>query len=93
MKQYQKQTATISQFVNEVQLLLQGKNPIEIQREIDKKASKWGEGLVVIHQTYGEGVITKSLNNYLTILFKSGSERMLMKDVCEEQKLLKAKEN
>lgn len=91
MNQYQKQTATISQFVNEVQLLLAGKDPIEIKRELDKKASQWGEGLVVIHQTYGEGVITKNLNNYLTILFKSGSERMLMKDICEEQKLLRTK--
>ena len=91
MKEYQRQTAMISQFVNEVQLLLQGKNPLEIKQELDKQVDSWSEGLVVIHQTFGEGVITKIQNNHFIILFKNGSERMLMKDICEKQKLLKPK--
>ena len=86
MKKYQMQTAIVSQFVKEVQLLLKGKNPREL-----KLVNPWGEGLVVIHQTFGEGVIKKVQNNFLIILFKSGSERMLMKDICEKQKLLKVK--
>ena len=86
MKKYQMQTAIVSQFVKEVQFLLKGKNPREL-----KLVNPWVEGLVVIHQTFGEGVIKKVQNNFLIILFKSGSERMLMKDICEKQKLLKVK--
>jgi DNA helicase II / ATP-dependent DNA helicase PcrA len=83
---YQKSMAKDSLFVKEVSLLLDGKDPVLASNE----DNNFGQGLLVVHKTLGRGVITKEEGNMLTIKFDDGKERILLKDMCEKQKLLKA---
>lgn len=82
---FQNNMAKDSLFVKEVSLLLDGKDPALAL----KKDDIYGQGVLVFHKTLGRGVITKEEGNTLTIKFNDGKERMLLKDMCEKQNLLK----
>jgi DNA helicase-2/ATP-dependent DNA helicase PcrA len=88
-KTYHNSPVNISQFVKEVQLLSEGKDPKDASK--NRILGELGEGLVVIHQSFGEGVIIDISENIITVLFKDGSKKQLIKDLCEKKQLLRAK--
>lgn len=89
MDYYHNKRVNASRFVREVSLVLEGKNPKDvIQRDVSDDQSDWVEGLIVEHKVFGEGVIIKEEGNVIIVHFKDGLQRTLMKDVCENQKLI-----
>lgn len=82
---YQSRLATDSRFVTEVSYLLKGKSAAE--------ASASGKGLVpgttVLHKAFGHGKVIKVERDLVRIRFKDGTERSFLKDLCENENLLK----
>lgn len=89
MDYYHNKRVKASRFVREVALVLEGKNPLDVTpREVSTDSSNLAAGLIVEHKVFGEGVITKEDGNMIIVRFKDGSQRTLMKDICERQKLI-----
>ena len=88
MDYYHNKRVKVSRFVREVDLVLHGKNPKDVPDRVSIDDSDLTAGLVVEHKTFGEGVIVEEHGNVIVVLFKDGSQRTLMKDICEKQKLI-----
>ena len=84
---YLRQYAAASSFVRAVQQLLGDKDLTVNQTPTDDFAV----GLVVIHKKFGEGVITSEQEESLTVRFNNGTERNLLRKLCVEKYLLRAK--
>lgn len=85
---YFQKPVSVSSFVRAVSLLLDGKDPVAVETATH---DSFAAGLVVIHKSFGEGVITSDRGNLLTVRFNNGMERLFMRDICEKQNLLRAK--
>ncbi len=90
MDYYYNKRVKASRFVREVALVLEGKNPMKAtyKEEMSNDQSDLAAGLVVEHKVFGEGVIVKEEGNVIVVRFLDGSQRTLMKDICESQKLI-----
>jgi len=85
---YLRQNATPSRFVRAVQMFLSGKESTsDSQTETDDLCA----GLVVIHKSFGEGVITLEQGEVLTVRFENGVEREFLRKFCVENNFLWAK--
>jgi len=80
MNFYHQKRVKASRFVQEVALVMQGKNTTQISDLV--------VGLVIEHKTFGEGVIVREDGNMILVLFKNGLQRSFLKDICENQKLI-----
>ncbi|MDO9533902.1 MAG: ATP-dependent helicase [Bacillota bacterium] len=85
---YLSKYAAASSFVGAIQKILGGKNPT-----MDKQTptDDFGAGLVVIHNKFGEGVITSEREDSLTVRFRDGKERIFSRKLCVKKNLLRAK--
>ncbi|GAB6156762.1 ATP-dependent helicase [Desulfosporosinus burensis] len=89
MNYYHHKRVKVSRFLREVNLVIQGKNPLDITAKgIENQPSDLVAGLVVQHKAFGEGVIVKDDGNVIMVLFKNGAQRSFMKDICEKQSLI-----
>lgn len=88
IKQSQNQIVETSQFLKDVIKLMDREKPQPDELESFETCGLLAEGLRIMHRTLGEGFITDIQNNYLTIRFKDGKERTLMKDKCEQSGVL-----
>ncbi|KJS47445.1 ATP-dependent helicase [Desulfosporosinus sp. BICA1-9] len=89
MSYYHHKRVKASRFLREVNLVSQGKNPLDITAKgVENQQSDLVKGLVVQHKAFGEGVIVKDDGNVIMVLFKNGAQRSFMKDICEKESLI-----
>lgn len=89
LKSYHQKRVKASRFLHEVNLVRQGKIPLEvISRESSRSPIDFVPGLAVQHKSFGEGVIAREEGNVLVVRFKDGSQRSFMKDICVKQRLI-----
>lgn len=89
LKYYHQKRVKASRFLHEVNLVRQGKIPLEvISRESFRSPIDFVPGLAVHHKSFGEGVIAREEGNVLVVRFKDGSQRSFMKDICAKQRLI-----
>lgn len=89
MKYYHQKRVKASRFLHEVNLVRQGKIPLEvISQEKSSSLREFVPGLAVQHKSFGEGVIAGEEGNVIVVRFKDGSQRSFMKDICAKQRLI-----
>jgi len=82
IKESHNQTVETSQFIKEIRGILAGNKPLAAETKPSESIGLLAEGLCVIHRSFGEGFITNMKEDYLTIRFKDGSERTLLRAFC-----------